>query len=343
MTEIKSSRLFIIGSERSGTNLLRSLLGNHPAICAPQPIHFCNQIGPYFKSINLIEEQQRLLLYDGLLNTPFSNWGLSGMNPNINLDLVDAMDFFYSAMARKSNASFYVNKDNDLHEILETEVQRRPDSKFIYIYRDPRDVVASWLTTPVWHTNPISPALHWDQLNSRILSLEKQYPENIYRISYNELTMRTQDCMRKALYFCNIPIDERCFSTKQTGVAQHVLWANINKPIIENNSKWKSKLSLLELVTCESHLTGRAFCELGFRFSCPRLLRKTYRLMMRLGFVRKSLIRFMNIVRVNKFNQSGSKKSLSSLKIEVDGGRFQLKQRIESVISNYHDSKAEIN
>lgn len=343
MTEIKSSRLFIIGSERSGTNLLRSLLGNHPAICAPQPIHFCNQIGPYFKSINLLEEQQRAFIYDGLLNTPFSNWGLSGMYPNINLDLVDAMDFFYSEMALTSNASIYVNKDNDLHEILETEVQRRPDSKFIYIYRDPRDIVASWLKTPIWHTNPISPTVRWEQLNSRILSLEKQYPENIHRISYNELTMRTQVCMLKALDFCNIPIDDRCFSTKQTGNAQHVLWANINKPIIKNNSKWKSKLSLLELITCESHLTGRAFCELGFRFSCPRLLRKTFRLMMRLRFVRKSLERFMNKGTVNKFNQSGSKKSLSSLRVEVNGGRIQLKQRIEGVISNYHDSIPEIN
>jgi len=32
-------KIFLIGSERSGTNLLRVLLGNHSRISAPPPIH----------------------------------------------------------------------------------------------------------------------------------------------------------------------------------------------------------------------------------------------------------------------------------------------------------------
>lgn len=39
-------KIFLIGSERSGTNLLRVLLGNHSRISAPPPIHILDLLRP---------------------------------------------------------------------------------------------------------------------------------------------------------------------------------------------------------------------------------------------------------------------------------------------------------
>lgn len=152
--------VFIISSERSGTNLLRKRLTDSQKVyLGPSPAHFLKHLyyqQPYYNDVHnnetfLIFLQQAI----DLCVIHFSPWDISWSAEELLVEFGDQprdailiMHFMMNKYAAEQGCDGYICKDNYLYEFA-LEIERFiPNAKFIYLYRDPRDYVLSQLKRP---------------------------------------------------------------------------------------------------------------------------------------------------------------------------------------------------
>ena len=110
--------IILLASERSGSNLLRSLLGNHSDISAPVAPHLINIFYPikhYY--LNLMHKSNNEKLLKDMLqivNHPFTNWQLNLKYNEIELLQMDSvikmMDYIYKKEAERNQKKYYCSK-----------------------------------------------------------------------------------------------------------------------------------------------------------------------------------------------------------------------------------------
>lgn len=262
---MRRKRIIIFASERSGTNLLRVLLGRHKEISAPVAVHFFNT---FVSSINDYGDLQDSKNSEKLIehfiasaNHPYTDWNLDVSSSEIvkknNVDSFEkAFDAIYKEYADAENKQHYVVKDNDMFcyvDLLEKLPKNEADLFYIHLYRDPRDHVVSWLKTPLFMHTPYDIAIKWNKEQNKIESLKKRL--KVFELSYEELIKDTQEAMIKLLNFLNLEIDQNCFSTDKNNIEsnRNKLWKNLSQPIIKDNyQKYRNHLSDIDLKIVEA-------------------------------------------------------------------------------------------
>ena len=258
-------RIIILGSERSGTNLLRVLLGNHKDISAPVAVHFLNTFQPfihYYGDLN--ESKNATKLVDHFLksaNHIYTNWELNSTAG----DIVEThgvnsfetgFDAMYKEYSSKEGKKHYVCKDNDMysHITLLEKLRTYEDSVFyVYLHRDPRDQAVSWMKTPLFLHTVYDIATKWNKEQNLVKELNGQV--EMYSLSYTDLVNDTETVMSELLTYLNLEIDKRCFSTNPENKESknNELWKNLSKPIIKNNSNnYRNTLSSNEIKIIET-------------------------------------------------------------------------------------------
>ncbi|WP_353777940.1 sulfotransferase [Winogradskyella sp. 3972H.M.0a.05] len=258
-------RLIILASERSGTNLLRVLLGNHSQLSAPVAVHFFNTFKP---NINLYgdlnKEDNATRLIEHFLrsaNHEYTNWEFQ-IGPktvvrdyNVN-SLETAFDAIHKSYAKAEGKPHYVSKDNDLYyfvndiQLLDNE---KDETYFIYLYRDPRDQAVSWLKTPLFLHTAFDIAMKWRTEQAKVRSLQKEI--DMFSLSYEELIENTKKTMTELLAYVGLEAEEACFSTNKDNKESktNALWKNLSQPIIKSNSKkYREKLDKGQIKIIES-------------------------------------------------------------------------------------------
>jgi len=149
--------VFIIGAPRSGTTWLQAMLAAHEAVCTSEELHLYKYISPWPA---IWQEQEAQNKESGL------NVGLSSVMSQD--DLHDFMrDFLVRIYARvaekKPQASIIVDKQPMYALNVHLLNQLMPETIFVHIIRDGRDVAASWLAASkdwgrVWATGDINAA-----------------------------------------------------------------------------------------------------------------------------------------------------------------------------------------
>ncbi len=238
-------KIYLLGSERSGSNLLRTLLGNHSKLSAPIAPHFIdNFINQYQFYLPLTPESKTQLLKDleSYVNHSFNIWNLKLDTQNVinNYPLnsfVDFVDALYSEKAKAEGKSAYFSKDNHNHRYALGILKSLPTAKFIYLYRDPRDQVASWLRKPVHLHTPFQAARKWANEQKDIKTLKEFYNVDMHFVKYEDLVDDPVKVISDALNYLNLEVEEACFTTKADNkeAAINPLWDNINKPIKKKN------------------------------------------------------------------------------------------------------------
>ncbi len=262
---MSNKRIFILASERSGTNLLRVLLGNHKDISAPVAVHFFNT----FKSSlsyygDLKEKKNSVKLLNHFLksaNHPYTDWKLEVDFSKFSLEkevysFETAMDFIHKCYVENENKKHYVCKDNDLYDyisLLENLEKKDSSTYYIYLTRDPRDHAVSWLKTPLFLHTVFDIAKKWNREQNTVLSYINKI--NMYHLKYEDLIKDTRSAMTNVLNFIDLKVDENCFNTDSNNKEskRNELWKNLSKPIIRNNSnKFLERLSKKEIKILET-------------------------------------------------------------------------------------------
>lgn len=196
--------VFIIGSERSGTNLLRIRLASAQGqLAGPPPAHFLK----YMHAVEAyLGEQGREPVVRELVNMAvqltrhhYVPWDppldekelLAGALalPQESRTSVAVMHLAMQSHARECGRSGYICKDNETYGLLPQIVSSIPDARFIYLYRDPRDVVLSEICRPRVPRSVYRAACRWRDEQDRIIRAvhEPLVAARTLRVSYEEL------------------------------------------------------------------------------------------------------------------------------------------------------------
>lgn len=270
-----TKRIMILASERSGTNLLRVLLGNHRDISAPVAAHFFDAFKDHIDLYgDLSKPDHARKLVDHMIqlaNHKYHDWGLKAtadaLVENYQVSSFEgAFDALHAEKAKTEGKSHYACKDNHLFKYTQY-LNSLEQVKYLYLYRDPRDHVASWLRTPLFMHTPSDITRRWVREQARIDAL-KTNGLAVHAIKYEDLIASPVEVMSAALDFIGVEQDENCYSTQAENKEsqRNEFWKNLSKPIMKNNAKkYLKSLSSRDILIVES-LAKQPMQNLGYAF-----------------------------------------------------------------------------
>jgi len=242
------SPVIILSSERSGSNLLRILLDNHSSICAPVSPHLLISFSPlrhFFGDLCQRENAVRLL-HEMLEFTrlPYHDWGSpepadqvwDEFRPKSFLMVVNAV---WTIKARRAEKPRFASKDIEAFHYAEGINSAIPDAKFLYLVRDPRDQVASWMRKPINFMTAYDALCKWltDQRICHDLMFCKGIDAHLIR--YEDLVRDTQVVMTGVLNSLGEDVEPFCFETdipKGETLSWNPYWRNLSRPIMKDNT-----------------------------------------------------------------------------------------------------------
>lgn len=237
-----------MSSERSGSNLLRVLLGNHSNLASPvatQLMAGFSQASRYYLPLNNKENAQAL--FNEILaavNHDYQSWKLQPdfnafYQPDRNYCFFDFFDYFYALKASEEKGKDrIVFKENATFDFAFQLLHYYKDVKFLYLYRDPRDYVTSWMNVPLGYETPEIAVNTWVTEQMKCDTLVNVFGLPAHYVKYEDLIADPAGIMTGILHFIGEPVEEACFSTdakKNEGVAWNMYWKNLAKPIMNDN------------------------------------------------------------------------------------------------------------
>jgi hypothetical protein len=273
---LRAAPIYIIGTERSGSNLLRVILNAHSKIDIPHPLHickyFCNltvgygdiaQDGPRRKLVRDILRLKRVHIYP---------WDVQIDAERVvreSTDLLSITAAIYDQHLEASEKHRWGNKSTFMVHHVAAAIKLDPEARFIWLVRDPRDVAASSRRSVFSPCHPWLTARLWASQQAEALRQEQAFPDAVLRVHYEDLTQRAEPTIRSICSFLDEDFQPGLMSHHQTpaaqkGAALSESWKNTGGPILKTNSgKYRAELGTHEIALVES-AAGQMMQELGY-------------------------------------------------------------------------------
>jgi len=175
LSEEKKAPIFLLGVERSGTNLLRMILNEHSNIFAPSTPHIISRM--YNNEIfygSLTNDNNFKIFVSDILEIVNSNLGewkdfnlkVNDVIKNINVNdrsLLSVFKYIYDTETLNNDKARWFCKSRKLYEYAHDLKEFFPNSIFIHMIRDPRDVCLSFMLKKSRHSLH-SASLSWKEL-----------------------------------------------------------------------------------------------------------------------------------------------------------------------------------
>jgi hypothetical protein len=211
---------FMIGCQRSGSNWLRTMLGEREDLIAPHPPHIMREFIPKLEEFGDLEKMENLkVLVDHVCTFVERNqvqWIDKHGRP-LKFDRVDVMKSCVASVDAVRAVQAFAKKDLDdvdskfyLLAIFDEIMNHNADAngkriwmcksmgmsqfhdilltfygperlRYIYLVRDPRDVTLSFMKTPVGDCHPYTIAKKWAKLQRFALQILSQTPELLHQ------------------------------------------------------------------------------------------------------------------------------------------------------------------
>ena len=277
--------IFLIGTQRSGSTILRMILNKIPGLIAPQAPHILHRLSPLLKYYGdlSIESNFKCLIDDACTLTELNaiKWPVNSFDRNVVYErcktntLMAILAAIYEQLLNETGSDDWCCKGERDCLYLEKIESFFHKARYIYIYRDGRDVAASFKSAPIGEKHIYSIANQWkedqdaiDKFSSSIDSMR------FFGLSYEELTNCPIETIQRLCSFLSVEYDKILLEYYKTKEAVEVscsseIWKNISKPIFSGNSeKYLSQLSENEIRLFES-ICGRNLQDLGYRLLFP--------------------------------------------------------------------------
>lgn len=265
--------VFLIGSERSGTNLLRKLVMQHQKIYyAPPAAHFLKHLyttEPYYNNLGGLDIKTFRDLVKDALSLCYEHPSPWEIIFEVNMvverykasystfNSVYLSDFLMKEYAQSLGYKSYFCKDNNLFDFVFEILYFLPNAKFIYLYRDPRDVILSQKKRRLQTDSIRKNAKIWRNEQIKCLaSIVHLDSDRIYCVSYEDIVLDSENEIKNVCNYLEVdyikePLKVKVFNDAVTPQE----WTNVNKPVIKNNiNKYKDELSLREIQSIEELL-----------------------------------------------------------------------------------------
>jgi LPS sulfotransferase NodH len=245
--------VFIIGEQRSGSNLLRLML-SQAGIAAPHPPHILTRLLPLEPSYgDLQQDPNWAQLVEDVCQLVDRNpvpW--TGVVPVDRAAVrarcrerstVAAFGAVMDLYAEASGASAWACKSMQVSELVDDLDAYFPDAKYLYLHRDPRDVVLSFQKAVVGEKHPFFIAKKWARLQAAARNVEaKVGPERCFRVGYEALLADPEPLLRSLCAFLEVEFRPAMMDFHQSREAQSAssssqLWQNVGRPLLKDNAR----------------------------------------------------------------------------------------------------------
>jgi len=271
--------IFIIGAKRGGTTLLRRIIDAHSAISIPPPGWFYHYIYPYLYSYgDLSQDENSLELIQDCLKLPIvaKYWNIRaapeeiiGWLPERSFRGVFSVLSMHYAKKKKGVSLWGSKAPGDAFWIREMQ-KDFPNARFVFIYRDGRDVSID-LEEVLWGPNNIySACMVWKRHIEAILWAKKELKNESYYEIYYENLVRDPEKVAKGIFdFLKLDYEPSVLNyhsnATDTFMTTSSYHSKTNSPITDKYVGMYKKLPLLER-QAQIQAIGNLLEELGYDF-----------------------------------------------------------------------------
>jgi hypothetical protein len=268
---------FIVGTERSGSNLLRLILTSHSRLAVPHPPHlvrYFSRLQPKYGDLGANAHFQRFVAdIRALLDTHIYPWDVPldwdavarDAQPRDAFGVQFALYAQYAAAKGKvrwgCKSTFHVAEIATLRRLL-------PGARFLWLYRDPRDVAASARKSVFSATHPVSSAELWRDQQALALAAEAGH-DDMLRVAYEALLADPEGQVRRICDFLGEGYEPAMLRYHETDEARRSgelseSWKRTAEPIrADNRGRYRRQLSDEEIGWIEG-ICAEGMAALGY-------------------------------------------------------------------------------
>ena len=269
-----------IGTQRSGSNLLRAMLNQLPQIAAPHPPHILSVFKPLLPIYDDISDDENFInLINDVCRWVELNpvpWKISYFNrsrirelckSNMLIELFYAIYTHYASLHNSEYACCKSMANVHFHGDLE-KFGRKP--YYIYLHRDGRDVACSFKKAIIGEKHVYHIAIQWRHDQIKAMEIKQKIPvERFFEVRYHDLITNTEYVLKSLCDFLGAPYNpvmlkyfnsEESIKTAKSGY----MWKNLQYPVIKNNyNKYEKELSYHDIEIFE-RIAGDTLLALGY-------------------------------------------------------------------------------
>jgi hypothetical protein len=276
--------IFLICSERSGSNLIASILGAHPKIYAHPPYHLGRDLlmrlhdvaagGAQSPPMEALTRNalSRITKYGGEEEAQrLTEW----LDRHGDFSPKDLARFVFQEMPEDAHGKHAFVKENNIHQMLFFLVDCFPEAKFIFQVRDPRDFLLScvarrkrWLGNKFGSIRNAMNVWRDDQLGG-LAAYGLLGKERVFLQRYEDLVGNFEPSVTRLCEFLGLDFDENMHRFHEQDHAQNLAVKggpreNLSRPLMtENFRKYRNGLSRGQIRIVEAY-NGDLMDRLGY-------------------------------------------------------------------------------
>ncbi len=272
--------IFIVGEQRSGSNLLRLML-SQAGIAAPHPPHILKRmlhLEPSYGDMSLdsnwhhyIDDVCRLVERNPVPWSEVCPLDRSQVAQRCQQrNCVAIFDAIMDMYAEAHDSDAWACKSMQYSEYVNELEDYFSGALYLYLYRDVRDVTLSFGRAVVGEKHPYFISKRWASLQRSAMHVRDVVgPERFFAVCYEELIADPEPTLRSLCEFLGIEFKPEMMNFHRSSGAQSAsglsqLWENVDQPLMRNNSrKFLRSMSEEHIRICES-VAGPELDVLGY-------------------------------------------------------------------------------
>ena len=270
----------MIGTQRSGSNLLRLMLNQMNGVAAPHPPHILQRFMPLVPNYGDLSQGNNFqLLVDDVCRLVELNpvvWEKVSLNREDvtarckEQSLVAIFFAIYDILAETWGEQTWCCKSLANVHYLPEIISYSDTAKFIYLYRDGRDVALSFQKAVVGEKHIYQIARGWAKAQRKALQMQSILgKDRFYRISYESLVADPETSLKGLCAFMDKEYTPEMLNFHQSSEATNAassssLWGNVTKPIMKQNTKKFLKQATEEEIMIFELVAGDVLDALGY-------------------------------------------------------------------------------
>lgn len=262
--------IFLMCSERSGSNLIARIFNSHPDFFAPSPAHLFRVFSPLRPGPDQGADIWRM--FDAKLGL----WKIDALPPAERQALVADCEGSAEMIAavlnaegtRRGKARLFL-KENSAHGFLPFMEGVSDTPGYVLMVRDPRDMAASWVKAPTLRGGVVRAARRWKSDVEGSLSAADA-GRNIVRLTYEALVSQPRETLQRVCDELGLSFSEemlehvRSSDGAKQDAGRTALWQNLSRGIMSDNfNKFHGVLSDDEIAYIEA-LCGPLMAQFGY-------------------------------------------------------------------------------
>jgi hypothetical protein len=244
---------FIIGCNRSGTSLVRTMLNHHPEVAVPTETVFF---------VDYLERSVEIkTLRKFIINEP----GLKELRIKLKVkdtakikSVKDAMEVVHYKYAWGNGKKYWGNKTPRFTMYLEEIEHMFSDSVFINIIRDPRAVSLSMKNNVIHRSNVYFASKKWCKYINKVMKYKSKKNGRVLDVYFEDLIKYPEKELKKICGFLKIRYRKNMLEYEKDGSSEYHryhlrIFDGLNKSLDKGKiDQWKRDLTEKEISVVES-------------------------------------------------------------------------------------------